>query len=350
MKFVVRSKAVIEDSNIKVKPVIAVTMATSRQGMGVVYELSNTNLYQIRALARNTKSKKALELASLKNVEVVRGDLMDPKSLMKAFDGVEAIFGNTTPTRGWRIFRGSIVRKYEIEQGLNLINQVKIAYEKGNLNHFIFSSISKAKDPLKNDPAPGHFTSKWDIEEYIKKSGLRKITTVLRPVSYFENFENKLPGYSISKKIFPGIVGKNFKWQTIAVEDIGKWVRGVLSKSDKYKNRAIDIAGEELTGDEMAMILQKIVHKDGIKTNYVMIPRFAIKLLEYDIGLMADWIERSGYGADMNKLKTLQNELDIKPTSLENWLQSKLSNNNNRNDTWSTQWKASQWKLQLDKQ
>ena len=100
-----------------------------------------------------------------------------------------------------------------------------------------------------NDPAPVHFKSKWDIEDYIKKVGINKIITVLRPVSYFENFENKIPGFSIYKKIFPGIIGKNFKWQTIAVEDIGKWVKGVLSKADEYKNRSINIASEELTGE-----------------------------------------------------------------------------------------------------
>ena len=145
--------------------------------------------------------------------------------------------------QGWKLFRGGIVRSYELNKVI-IYNQVKIAYKKGQLKHFIFSSISKAKDPLKNDPAPGHFTSKWDIEEYIQKKDLNKITTVLRPVSYFENFENKLPGYSISKNIFPGIVGKNCKWQTIAVDDIGKWVRGVLSKPEKYKNQSINIAGK----------------------------------------------------------------------------------------------------------
>ena len=340
--------AVLETS-VNENAVIAVTMATSRQGMGVVKQLSQTNKYQIRAITRNIKSTKALELASLNNVKLVKGDLMDPESLNKAFDGVEAIFGNTTPTKGWKLFRGSIVRSYEIEQGYNLINQVKIAYEKGQLKHFIFSSISKAKDPLKNDPAPGHFTSKWDIEEYIQKKDLKKITTVLRPVSYFENFENKLPGYTISKNIFPGIVGKDYKWQTIAVDDIGKWVRGVLSKPEKYKNQSINIAGEELTGLEMAMTLQKIASSERHQTKYVMIPRAAIKILEYDIGVMADWIERSGYGADMNKLKLIQNELNIVPTSLRDWLIAKLKNENKTQNTWIKQWKASQLKLQLDK-
>ena len=340
--------AVLETSVFE-NAVIAVTMATSRQGMGVVKELSKTNKYQIRAITRNIKSTKALELASLNNVKLVKGDLLDPDSLNKAFYGVEAIFGNTTPTKGWKLFRGSIVRSYEIEQGYNLINQVKIAYKKGQLKHFIFSSISKAKDPLKNDPAPGHFTSKWDIEEYIQKKDLKKITTVLRPVSYFENFENKLPGYTISKDIFPGIVGKNHKWQTIAVDDIGKWVRGVLSKPEKYKNQSINIAGEELTGLEMAMTLQRIASSKRHQTKYVMIPRAAIKLLEYDIGVMADWIERSGYGADMNKLKMIQKDLNIIPTSLKDWLIEKLENQNNSRYSWSRQWKTSQWKLQWDK-
>ena len=338
------------NSDISLKPVIAVTMATSRQGVGVVKELCKTQKYQIRAITRNTQTAKAKELARLNNVEVVQGDLMDPKSLQKAFDGVYAIFGNTTPTKGWKIFRGSIVRSYEIKQGKILINQVKLAYKKGTLNHFIFSSISKPRDPLKNDPAPGHFTSKWDIEDYIKKMGLNKITTVLRPVSYFENFENKIPGYSISKKIFPGIVGKEFKWQTIAVEDIGKWVRGVLSKPNEYKNKSINIAGEELTGTEMAIKLQKIVSQENINTNYVMIPRIVIKLLEYDIGVMADWIERSGYGANMGELKKIQKELNIAPTSLDDWLRLKLKDEKNKNKTWASQWKRSQWKLQWDKQ
>ena len=43
----------------KEKLVIAVTMATSRQGIGVVKELSKQNKYQIRAITRNIKSTKA---------------------------------------------------------------------------------------------------------------------------------------------------------------------------------------------------------------------------------------------------------------------------------------------------
>ena len=48
----------IVESGINKHPVVAVTMATSRQGTGVVKELSATNKYQIRAITRNIKSSK----------------------------------------------------------------------------------------------------------------------------------------------------------------------------------------------------------------------------------------------------------------------------------------------------
>ena len=41
------------ESDAKEKLVVAVTMATGRQGIGVVKELSQTDKYQIRAITRN---------------------------------------------------------------------------------------------------------------------------------------------------------------------------------------------------------------------------------------------------------------------------------------------------------
>ena len=74
------------DQGVNTKPVIAVTMATSRQGIGVVNELCKTKKYQIRAITRNPNSLKALKLSTLHNVEVVKGNLLDPRSLNNAFE------------------------------------------------------------------------------------------------------------------------------------------------------------------------------------------------------------------------------------------------------------------------
>ena len=56
-----------------------------------------------------------------------------------------------------------------------------------------------------------------------------------------------------------------------------------------------------------------------------MIPRPLINFLEHDIAIMADWIERTGYGVEMAKLKILSTELGIRMTSLEQWLEGNIS-------------------------
>ena len=127
-----------------------------------------------------------------------------------------------------------MVRQYEIEQGRNLVDVVKQLADLGTLKHFVFSSVCKPKDPLRNEPAPGHFTSKWNIEEYILINGLKKLSTILRPVSYFENFDSDLRGVKISESIFPGIVHKDKVWQTIAVDDVGLWTRAVFEHTKRF--------------------------------------------------------------------------------------------------------------------
>ena len=66
------------------KPIIVVTMATSRQGIGVVKSLSKSGKYNIRAMTRNPCSKRAKFLSKLPNVQLVQGDLLDRESLLKS--------------------------------------------------------------------------------------------------------------------------------------------------------------------------------------------------------------------------------------------------------------------------
>ncbi len=310
------------------KPVIAVTMATGRQGTSVVKHLSKSNIFAVRAITRKASSKKASMLANLPNVKIVEGDLLEPSSLERCFSGAYGIFGNTTPTKGWRLGRGSMVSDYELAQGRNLIDVVKKYINSGSLKHFVFSSVCKPKDPLKSNPAPSHFSNKWSIEEYILSNGLKDFTTILRPVSYFENFESDLPGVKISENVFPGVVHKDKIWQTIAVDDIGLWTNAVFENRKKFLSQSLNIASEEMTGRQMAELWQKIKDDSSQTVKYSMVPRRLINFIEHDIGLMADWIERTGYGADLKALKDLAIELEITMTPLSNWLTQRTSRMN----------------------
>ena len=295
-------------------------MSTGLQGTGVVKELSKTNVFRIRAITRDISSEKALSLSKLPNVEVIKGDLLDKASLLKCFESAYGIFGNTTPTKGLK----PLVRDYEIAQGKILIEAVKEIEMSGCLKHFVFSSICKAKNPLNNEPAPGHFSSKWDIEEYLHLNQLSKITTILRPASYFENFAGDLPGLKITDTKFPGVVKADKVWQTIAVQDIGIWTKAVFLNKNRFIGQSINLAGEEMTGNQMAKVLEGLYKDKSKKITYNCIPRLLMKIFVRDIGVMADWIERAQYGADLKALRVMAYEEGIKITSLESWLKEKL--------------------------
>lgn len=307
-------------------PIVVVTMSTGLQGNALIHHLSKTNKFKIRALTRDVSSKSALKLLNYPNVQLVKADFLNKDSLENSFMDAYAIFGNTTPTKGWRLFRGSMVRDYEMKQGENLIKAVRSVMKKGRLKHFIFSSVCHGlKQGLDNTiKVPSHFSSKWEIEAMINQAGLDNLTTIIRPCSYFENFYSDLPGIQISPYIFPGVVKPESLWQTIAVEDIGAWATAILMNPDRFLGEKLNLAGESLTGNQMTKILNGLLAREGKKANYFMLPRPLLNLLEHDIAVMADWIENSGYAANIPELRKLSNDLGLEITSLYSWLKSKL--------------------------
>ena len=71
----------------------------------------------------------------------------------------------------------------------------------------------------------------------------------------------------------------------------------------------------------MAEIFQSIQSSRNKKVKYSKVPRFVLEIIEHDIALMANWIERSGYGANIRYLKDLAEEINISMTSFSSWLQ-----------------------------
>ncbi len=307
-------------------PTIAVTMATSRQGKAVVNYLAKSKKFNVRAITRDPFSKNAQVLAQLPNVEIAKGNLLDKNSLEKHFAGAYGVFGNTSPTKGWVLGRGSMVSSYELEQGKNIVDTIKKVQKSGDLKHFIFSSVCKGKSSFDEVTIPSHFSNKWSLENYILDSGLNEISTVLRPASYFENFNSIIPTIRISESIFPGIVQGNKPWQTIAVDDIGKWAKAAFSNPEIFLGEQLNLASEEMTGIEMAALLEELQEYHSKTVRYKILPRPLLSLLEHDLALMATWIEQVGYGADIKKLKKIANQIQLKMTPLKVWLVSQLDN------------------------
>jgi uncharacterized protein YbjT (DUF2867 family) len=210
-------------------------------------------------------SAKAKELAAL-GAEVVAGDVDDEESLRRAFEGA---YGAFCVTFYWAHFSP------EKEQA-EARAMAKAAKEAG-LKHVIWSTLEDTRKwvPLSDDRMPTlmgkykvpHFDAKGEANQYFVDAGVP--TTFLLTAFYWDNFiyfgsgPQKLPDGRLGITMPMG----DKKLPGIASEDIGKSAYGIFKAGNKYIGKTVGIAGEHLTGAEMAAAFtkalgQEIVYND----------------------------------------------------------------------------------------
>jgi uncharacterized protein YbjT (DUF2867 family) len=251
------------------RKIIAVMGATGAQGGGLARAILNDKDggFALRAITRSPDSDKAKALAA-QGAEVVKADLDDPASLEAAFEGA---YGAFCVTNFWEHFSG----EKETAQGWNLARAAK----KAGVKHAIWSTFEDARDsiPLTDDRMPtlqgkykvAHFDAKADADAAFRELGVP--TTFLYTSGYFENFihfgwgPQKTPDGRLAL-VFPL---DDVKMPMIAVEDIGKCAYGIFKRGDEYIGRTVGVAGEHLSGAEMAAALSDAL---GREIGYQAVP------------------------------------------------------------------------------
>ncbi len=275
---------------------ILVTGATGRQGGAVLNHLLQNN-FKVKALTRAPESIPAKLLAA-KGVMVVKGDMSDPSSLLNAMKGCDGVFSIQN------FFEYGAEK--EIEYGKNMADAAK----KTNIAHFVYNSVCNAND---NTGVP-HFETKNSIEQYIKHIGLP--ATILRPVKFMENYyiPQVFKGI-LSGKLFDSIRASK-KHQMISVDDIGAYASAVFTNPEKYIGHTIEIAGDELSNEQVAFIMSDVL---GKKIKFKQLPLFIAKLvMDKEMYVMFRWFNEKGFTADM---AAARNAFPfIEPTSLKEWL------------------------------
>jgi uncharacterized protein YbjT (DUF2867 family) len=275
---------------------ILVTGATGRQGGATARHLLERG-WPVRAFTRHPDRLAARALAE-RGAEVVRGDYDDPASLTRAVEGVHGVFS----LQDWWV--GGL--DGEVRQGRALAEAAKHA----GIKHFVYTSVGGAE---RASGVP-HFETKWVLEQYIRK--LHLPATVLRPVSFMENYY--LP--QIEKGILKGRlmdgVRADKRQQLIATDDIGALAAAVFDRGGEMIGQAIEIAGDELTNIEAAATFTRVM---GRPVKFTRIPLLMIRLGGGpDVALMYKWFNRHGYEADIPRLK--ETFPDIRLTTLEEWI------------------------------
>jgi uncharacterized protein YbjT (DUF2867 family) len=244
------------------KKVIAVVGATGAQGGGLVRAILNdkTGEFAARAITRDAGSPKAKELAKL-GAEVVVADVDDVESLKRAFAGAYGAFCVT-------FFWAQFSPEKEMAEAANMAEAAK----QTGVKHVIWSTLEDTRQwiPLGDSRMPT-LQGKYKVPHYDGKGEANKIflakgvpTTLLNTSFYWDNFiyfgTGPKPGpdgvlaltMPMGDKPLPGI----------AAEDIGKCALGVFKAGKEYIGKSIGIAGEHLTGAQMAAGLSRALGRE----------------------------------------------------------------------------------------
>jgi uncharacterized protein YbjT (DUF2867 family) len=244
--------------------IIAVVGATGAQGGGLVRAIlaDRGGEFAARALTRDPASEKARELERL-GAEVVAADVDDPDSLARAFEGAHGAFCVT-------FFWAHFSPERELAEARNMA----LAAKRAGLQHVIWSTLEDTRRwvPLSDDRMPTlmekykvpHLDAKGEANHLFTDAGVP--TTFLHTSFYWENFiffgmnPKKRPDGKLAITLPMG----DAKLPGIAAEDIGKCALGIFKRGRELVGKSVGIAGEHLSGSEMAAAFSKALGREVV--------------------------------------------------------------------------------------
>jgi uncharacterized protein YbjT (DUF2867 family) len=260
------------------KLVVVVMGGTGNQGGAVVKSLLERG-HEVRVVTRSTESVKARELANA-GVTLVRASAEDTVALTKALEGATSFFAMTTPLEGGT--------QAETRQGISVADAAKAAGV-----HLVFNSVGSAN----RQTGVPHFDSKYEVEKHIARIGVS--TTVLAPVYFMENL------YYGKEQLANGVYAAPLPparaLAQVAVADIGAVAVRLLEDPGRFAGRRFDLAGDELTGNEIVAILSRVT---GRPFTYFHVPLDVIRQrMGDDAFKMYEWFDRVGFTVDRVSLR-----------------------------------------------
>ena len=244
------------------KKVIVVVGATGAQGGGLVRAILSdpSGGFAARALTRDVHSDKAKELAKL-GAEVVQADVDDEESLRRAFSGA---YGAYCVTFFWAHFSP----EKEVAEAAAMARAAKRA----GVEHVIWSTLEDTRRwvPVGDSRMPTlmgkykvpHFDAKGEANYLF--TGLGVPTTFLLTSFYWDNLiefgmgPRKGPDGKLAITLPMG----DRKLPGIVAEDIGRCAYGIFKKGREFIGKTVGVAGEHLTGAQMAAALARALGQE----------------------------------------------------------------------------------------
>ena len=303
------------------KKIITIFGATGAQGGGLAHAIlqDKNSEFAVRAVTRDVNSDKAKELAQL-GAEVVAADIDDRQSVENALRGAYGAFFVT-------FFWAHYSPEKEKAEAAIFVEAAKHA----DLKHVIWSTLEDVREyiPLSDQRMPTlhgqykvpHFDGKGESDKLFTAAGIP--TTFLLASFYWDNFIyfGAGPKRGEDGKLALTLPIGNAKMAGIAAEDIGKCAYGIFKKGTEMIGKRIGIAGEQLTGNEMAEGLSNAL---GEQVVYNKVPAEVYRSFGFpgadDLGNMFQFYEE--FEKELTKTRDVRMTKQLNPDllSYEQWL------------------------------
>ncbi len=301
------------------KPLIAVIGATGAQGGGLVRAIlaDPARRFVVRAITRRPDGDAARALVA-RGAEVVAGDLDDPASLTRALEGAHGVFA---VTNFWEHFSP----ERELAQAHNIARAAQAA----DIAHVIWSTLedTRLEVPLDDSRMPTlmgrykvpHFDAKGQADALFAHLP----TTFLRTSFYWDNLIHFGMGPrrdADGRLVFVLPMGER-PLPGIAAADIGACAHGLFVRGDATIGRHVGIAGEHLTGRQMAVAIGAAL---GEPVHHVAMPFAEYAALPFpgaaDLANMFQY--KHGFNARYCASRPVERTRELHPglASFEQWL------------------------------
>lgn len=244
------------------KKIIAIMGATGAQGGGLAHAIAADphGPFSARAITRHVDSDKAKALKAL-GVDVVAADADKPETLDAAFAGAHGVF---CVTNYWE--------HLDVDREGAQASAMARAAGKASVSHVVWSTLedTRKRIPLTDKRMPvlynkyfvPHFDSKGQVDHAFENEGTP--TSFLLAAFYWDNFIHFGMGprkgddgkYALAMPLggakLPGI------WSG----DVGRCALGIFKQGASAVDQKFGVAGETLTGQEMAAKMGAALGRD----------------------------------------------------------------------------------------
>ena len=266
---------------------------------------------RVRALVRPASNAAALERAG---VEIARGDMMDPASLVRAMDGADAVI--TTAAGYTRHSKGDTAEIDKIGN-FNLID----AASRVGVRRFVLTSILTCDQT----PQVPHFWDKKVAEDRLEEMSVPFVS--LRPGAFLDAI-TRMGGDPVAKGRLMWFGSPTIPLTFVLTEDVASYLADAVDVPNAEGQR-IDIGWDRpVSMQEVAHIAGRLVGREiRVRTipagviNGISTVVGKVSPMVNDMGAMSRWFQTGRYVADPTRQREVLGEVPTAEQAIARFVQ-----------------------------